>query len=90
MDTTTFEESLKRDGFDEVLTRDLEPSVDLDEHTHAWDARAMILAGELTVVTASGRTTCGPGDTFELAAGIPHTEHHGPQGARLLIGRRRV
>ena len=30
-----------------------------------------------------------PGETFSLAAGIPHFEIYGPQGTKALVGRRR-
>lgn len=64
------------------------PGSGLDEHTHDWDVRAMILDGSFFVATETGRTDCGPGDIFTLSAGMPHTEGAGPAGATLLIGRR--
>lgn len=88
MDAQAFEAGLRQDGYDEILTRDAQPGSGLDEHTHDWDVRAMVLNGEFFVQCADGRTVCRPGDTFELAAGVEHSEGAGPEGATLLIGRR--
>lgn len=88
MDTKAFEKALTDEGYGQIMTRDLEPSKMVPEHTHPFDVHAMIVGGEYTLGTAEGEKTYRPGDTFKLSANIPHTEKHGPQGARLLVGRR--
>jgi quercetin dioxygenase-like cupin family protein len=82
-----FERTLAAEGY-EVLVRDLEPDKALPEHRHPWDVKAMILQGAFTVGTAEGERTYETGQVFELPADMPHTESHGPAGARLLLGRR--
>jgi quercetin dioxygenase-like cupin family protein len=58
------------------------------EHTHDFAVHLLILDGEITVAAAGETTTCRAGDTFKLAGGVPHTEQYGPDGARVLVGRR--
>jgi quercetin dioxygenase-like cupin family protein len=88
-DAAQFTERLKAEGFQEILTREIPPNQDIPQHSHAWDARGLTLKGYFKVVSASGEQLCPPGQYFDLAADTPHTETAGPEGATLLIGRRR-
>lgn len=80
---------LAADGYDEVLTRTLEPHTSNEMHDHPYDARLHILAGELVLGTPGGKTVFRPGDTCEVPRGARHFERYGAAGATLLIGRRR-
>ncbi len=83
-----FERMLNAEGIDTIVEVTREPNGSLDTHTHPFEARALILEGEITVV-AEGRTIhCKAGDTFHLAPDVPHTESYGPQGVRYLAGRK--
>ena len=88
IDRAGFERELKRDGYDEMLVREWEPNRDVPEHTHPFDARALVLEGEFTLNCQGSSRVLRPGDVFAVAAGTPHTESYGPQGARFLVGRR--
>lgn len=88
MDETSFEAALKRDGFTEILRRDVPPGDALPEHHHAWDARGLVLRGRFRVWNARAVQDCGPGEWFALPAGEAHEEAAGPEGAALLLGRR--
>ncbi len=88
MDRAAFEAGLRADGFTETLTRRMEADEALDEHTHPFDARLLILEGEYRLTCRGETRSYGPGESFELAAGIPHAEAFGPQGATYLVGRR--
>ena len=44
----------------------------------------IVLLGTFTYTTESGSVSCGPGDTYELAVGVPHAEAAGPDGVRYL------
>lgn len=57
------------------------------EHAHEFTALGLILDGGFTLRTPTGARALRPGDLFELAAGIPHVEDVGDQGARILSGR---
>lgn len=87
MDTQAFEAELRREGYQEIMTRTGKPGL-TPVHTHPFDAYAMILSGEMTVTWEGGSTTCKAGDTFQLEAGREHTENYGPEGATYLVGRR--
>jgi quercetin dioxygenase-like cupin family protein len=88
MDETGFRLALGNDGFNEVLTRDMPPDAVLPEHTHPWDARLLVLQGEMRLERDGGSLRLCSGDHCEIAQGVPHAEYYGPQGTSLLIGRR--
>ena len=88
MDTGEFEAKLRAEGYTEITTRTVDKQMDTPVHTHPFDAYAMVLEGEMSVICGSETTTCRTGDTFQLSAGREHTEHYGPQGARYIVGRR--
>lgn len=82
-----FEQKLAGLGVQTVVEIAREANGSMDTHTHPFEAHALILDGEITIV-AEGRTVhCKAGDTFHLDANVPHTEHYGPQGVRYLAGR---
>ncbi len=87
MDQPAFLAELARDGFAAPVTVRREPGM-LDEHAHPFEARALIVAGRITLRVAGVETTYGVGDVFHLPAGTPHVETYGPQGVEYLAGRR--
>ena len=88
MTAEEFTEQLRQDGFEQVLTREQPADYFLGDHQHEFDARALILAGEITL-TVSGQPQSYPrGTVFALDAGCVHTERAGPQGVTYLVGRR--
>jgi quercetin dioxygenase-like cupin family protein len=88
MNETQFRDQLREQGYSEPMLVTKDALANTTEHTHDFSASALVLEGEINVVTASGTTTCRAGDTFALASGTPHYERYGPDGARFLIGRR--
>lgn len=88
MDDAAFRAELARQGYGEPEVIERKPDHHNPEHTHDFAVSALILAGELSVTTAAGTTTCKAGDTFLLGAGIPHSEQYGPDGARVVYARR--
>lgn len=88
MDREAFEAGLKADGFGEVLTRRMETGQAAPDHAHPFDARLFILEGELVLEQGGTTRRYGPGEAFEVPAGLPHGESFGPEGATYLVGRR--
>jgi hypothetical protein len=89
VDAAGFRAALAAEGFTEVVERNQRANLAVPEHTHAWDARGLVLAGEFRVLsTACGDQGGGVGSSFALPANTPHHETTGAAGARLLIGRR--
>ena len=88
MDRTAFERELQAQGYGEVVDRRMEPNKHNSEHAHEFDARVMVLEGEMTIACGGTPQTYRAGDVCAIAAGTPHTEQCGPAGARYLAGRR--
>jgi len=83
-----FEISARALGFDEAVVRDWAPDTVLPEHTHPFEANALVTKGEMWL-TCEGQTRhLGPGDTFLVPTGTPHAERYGPKGATYWVARR--
>ena len=90
MNIHDFEARLKADHFGEAVPVDRAVGYALGEHQHPFDACALVTAGDFTLVVDGVSTCYRTGDIFRLAAGTPHLEAAGPQGASYLSGRRPV
>jgi hypothetical protein len=71
-------------GFDEVLERRWAPDTVIATHTHAFDADALVVEGEMWL----DERHIGRGGTFQLARGTPHAERYGADGATYWVARR--
>lgn len=87
MTEAEFRQQLKANGFPEPEILEREGNLTNDDHSHDFTACALILEGEISVITAEGTTTCRTGDTFTLTRGVVHHESYGPQGAKFLLAR---
>ncbi|KAB2964959.1 cupin [Zoogloea sp.] len=83
-----FEAELRAAGFSTFAEVTREADGHLDTHSHPFEARALILAGEISIETAGTTRRYGPGDIFHLAAAEPHSERYGPAGVHYLAARR--
>jgi len=83
-----FRATLEQDGFQEILERESPPAQAFETHDHPFDARVLVLAGRFELGRDGTRIAYGPGQWFEVPRGTPHQEGAGPEGARLLVGRR--
>lgn len=83
-----FDDRARADGFDEVLDRDWGADEQVPEHTHPFDARALVTRGEMWLEHGGEVQHLTPGDGFELAALTPHAERYGPHGATYRVARR--
>lgn len=88
MNAADFETVLKRAGYLEVETKLTKPGFTTAPHAHPFDVRALVLEGEMTLVSDGASRTYRAGEVFEMAAGREHSERYGPEGARTLVGRR--
>jgi len=89
MNTAIFQEQLGREGFGTVVRVEREPHGLWNTHTHPFEAKALILSGEIRIRTADGaERTYRPGDIFHLQQDEPHAEWYGPEGVAYLVGRR--
>lgn len=88
MDQNEFEAALRRDGFGEIVIVERPPNGHLDVHTHPFEARALILSGEISLIYNGTEQHLRAGEVFHLAAGQAHAETYGPEGVRYVVGRR--
>jgi quercetin dioxygenase-like cupin family protein len=82
MDRTAFESELQHDGY-QVVVNTMQPGAINPEHAHDFDARLMVVAGEMTIVVGDQR------NTFSMTHGCRHSEHAGSEGATYVAGRRK-
>ena len=88
MDRAEFEAGLRRDGYAEIVERRMEPNTDNPEHAHEFDARLMVIEGEMAIARNGAVETYRAGETFSVESGCRHAERGGSEGAVYLAGRR--
>ena len=88
MERAQFEQDLRALGYElSTVTRAAHGRLDL--HTHPFEARALILAGEIRIQCAGQEEKLyRPGEVFHLAHEEPHSESYGPGGVSYLVGRK--
>ncbi len=87
-DFASFERDARADGADEVLVREWAPGQVVGTHSHPFDADAIVVQGEMWLTSGDETLHLLPGGTFSLAAGTPHDERYGPEGATYWVARR--
>lgn len=87
-DFDEFRSSMRGRGYPEVTQRTWQPGQVVDEHTHPFDADALVVEGEMWLTCQGSTRHLKPGDTFYLEHGTPHSERYGPAGATYWVGRR--
>ena len=88
MDAQAFETQLNADGYTEIETKDYQAKPENNTHAHDCSVRGLVLEGAFIVRLNGTQMTFGPGDVFDVAEGIEHTEQIGADGARILIGKK--
>lgn len=87
MDRATFEAQVQQDGFAIQDGRMAAGTVNPD-HTHPFDARLLVLSGQITITRDGKPETFGPGDTCGVDANTVHAEEVGAEDVVYLSGRR--
>lgn len=83
-----FESQLRALGFDTVVEQKWGPSAVADAHCHAFEARALVVKGEMWLTIDGVTGHLKPGDRFQLLPGQLHSERYGHEGAVYWVGRR--
>ena len=87
MDATEIESKWESEGY-AVERKTIPPHHSRQLHSHPFDARVLILAGEFTLTSQGQSRVFYPGEHFEMPADCLHSEHYGPEGATFLLGRK--
>ena len=88
MNEKKFEVQLKADGYQEIELQELAPRPAKGRHRHHFAIRGMVLSGTFLVTQDSDPVNYGAGQIFTVAEGELHDESIGPEGARVLVGRK--
>ena len=88
MERDEFVGALKREGFEEVVTVTRDPNGTVEDHTHPFEAKALVVHGELTIRIGATERVYKTGDVFHLQANVSHSERYGPDGVQYLVGRK--
>jgi quercetin dioxygenase-like cupin family protein len=88
MDRNAFTESLTKDGFPDAVVVTREANAAMDIHSHSFEAKALILEGELQIRIGDEERTYRVGDVFHLPPDKAHSERYGPNGVTYLVGRK--
>jgi quercetin dioxygenase-like cupin family protein len=89
MDRAEFEADLRRDGY-RVVNTSVKPNSVVTNHCHDFDAKVLVLGGEITITRDNTPATFRAGQCFEVPMGSMHAECVGREGVALLSGRRRT
>ncbi|MDQ6771721.1 MAG: cupin domain-containing protein [Candidatus Dormibacteraeota bacterium] len=63
---------------------DLDPSSEVPEHSHDNEQVGLVLKGAITMRVAGEARLLGPGETYVIPGGVPHSAAAGPAGASVV------
>lgn len=87
MDQETFKLALLKKGLPEPIVIERGPG-QIGEHTHTFEANALILEGSITLTIGNESTQYNVGDVFHLMPQVKHSESYGPNGVKYLVSRK--
>jgi quercetin dioxygenase-like cupin family protein len=90
MDKADFKIQLEAELFNEIVEVVKPANEFVGIHTHPFEAKALIVQGELSISVNNVSRLYKLGDVFQLAPNTPHTEQYGPTGVSYLVGRKSV
>ena len=88
MEQQEFLDTLRAEGYAEPVLVQRAPNGRLDVHAHPFEAKALILRGEIRVHAGGEIKIYRAGDVFHVRRDEPHRESYGPDGVEYLSGRR--
>ena len=87
MQTTEFEQQLKRAGYREIASKTLEPRPVNGERAPEFSVRGLVTSGDFIITCDGVSQSYNAGKVFDVAAGQMHTEAVGPHGTCITTGR---
>jgi len=88
MNADSFKKTTAEQGFSEPVVVERAADGWLDVHSHPFEAKALILQGQIEIGWGDERQTYKTGDVFHLQAGHAHWERYGPAGVVYLSARK--
>lgn len=88
--TAAFEAELAAEGFGSPEVREIAAGTRNAVHSHPFEVKALMLAGELQLTCEGHTATYRAGDVFTMAAGCEHAEQFGDETTRYLVGRKQA
>ena len=88
MNIEEFLRLLQQDGFPEPVEVQQVPYGQLGIHEHPFEVRALVIAGDITIITDRISQSYNTGDAFHLGFKQPHSESYGSEGVKYLASRK--
>ena len=88
MEQQEFIDILRAEGYAEPVLVQRGPDGRLDDHAHPFEAKGLVLTGEMRIHAGGEIKIYRAGDVFHLRRAEPHRESYGPDGVAYLSGRR--
>ena len=63
---------------------ELDPGAVVPEHVHDSEQNGVVITGEMRFRIADEERLLGPGGTWRIVGGVPHSAHAGPDGAVVI------
>ena len=76
------------EGYPEPTLVEREAGGFLDDHTHPFEVKALVVSGQIDLVLNGVRTSYISGELFHLLANQVHTERYGNNGVQYLASRK--
>jgi len=88
MNKNQFIEQLSKEGFPTPVIVEREANSSLDVHAHPFEAKALIISGQIDITVDGIKISYRAGDVFHLRKDQEHSESYGPNGVQYLAGRK--
>ena len=83
-----FRPVLSAESFETVVLVTYEANGGRDVHEHPFEAKALVVSGEVEIDTEGATARYRVGDVFHLRHLQPHAERYGEEGVSYLVGRK--
>jgi quercetin dioxygenase-like cupin family protein len=88
MNQDVFLDRLQKEDFPAPVVATRQPPFFLDLHSHPYEAKALVLDGQIDINVGGIKTIYLAGDVFHLLANQVHTENCGSKGVQYLVSRK--
>ncbi len=83
-----FKRQLHNQGYSKPETREFKKNYKCQIHAHEFSVFALVEEGEFILCTEKNNEVFHPGDTCCVTAGTIHAEGSGPDGAKIIFGKK--